>query len=67
MDEDTAKHIFDPFFTTNRHNGGSGLGMHVVFNLVTQQLGGKIDLDTEPGRGTEFRITIPTAAQDQTI
>lgn len=67
MDEDTAKHIFDPFFTTNRHNGGSGLGMHVVFNLVTQQLGGKIDLDTEPGRGTAFRITMPAAAQDQTI
>lgn len=66
MDEDTAKRIFDPFFTTNRHNGGSGLGMHVVFNLVTQQLGGRIDLDTEPGRGTAFSITIPAAAQDRT-
>lgn len=68
MDEDTAKHIFEPFFTTNRQNGGSGLGMHVVFNLVTQQLGGKIDLETEPGRSTEFRITLPAAPDhDQTI
>lgn len=61
MDEDTAKRIFDPFFTTNRHNGGSGLGMHVVFNLVTQQLGGTIELDTGRGRGTAFKITLPIA------
>lgn len=51
--------IYDPFFTTNRENGGSGLGMHVVFNLITQKLKGTISCESEPGRGTAFIIRIP--------
>ncbi|WP_373079530.1 PAS domain S-box protein [Zhongshania sp.] len=51
--------LFDPFFTTNRHRGGTGLGLHISFNLVTQSLGGFISAQSELGVGTSFLITIP--------
>ena len=54
-----AERMFDPFFTTNRAQGGSGLGLHIVFNLVTQTLGGTIQATTAPGRGTCFILTLP--------
>ena len=50
--------IFDPFFTTRRGAGGSGLGLHIVYNLVTQQLGGAVSVTSQPGKGTEFTIDI---------
>lgn len=59
MDEDIQSKIFDPFFTTKRGSGGSGLGMHILYNQVTQTLGGSIYLHSAPGRGTAFEITIP--------
>lgn len=52
--------IFDPFFTTKRANGGSGLGLNIVFNLVTQTLGGSIKVFSELGHGTRFEIRIPS-------
>jgi len=51
--------IFDPFFTTKRSQGGSGLGMHVVHNLVTSTLGGTILCNSKPQNGIEFKIEIP--------
>ena len=51
MDEAARARIFDPFFTTRRGQGGSGLGMHIVYNLVTQVLGGSIVVDSAPGKG----------------
>ena len=51
--------IFDPFTTTKRGSGGSGLGMHLVYNLVTQALDGHIVLDNEPEHGVSFDITFP--------
>ena len=51
--------IFQPFFTTNREHGGSGLGMHIVYNLVTQKLKGTIKVTSEVNLGTIFTITIP--------
>lgn len=51
--------IFDPFFTTKRGEGGSGLGLNIVFNLVTHTLGGEISVDSEPGMGTTFKIHVP--------
>lgn len=51
--------IFDPFFTTRRGSGGSGLGMHIVFNLVNQVLGGSIKVNSAPGKGTEFLVRFP--------
>jgi signal transduction histidine kinase len=51
--------IFDPFFTTKQAQGGTGLGMHIVYNLVTQKLGGEIHCASEAERGTTFTITLP--------
>jgi signal transduction histidine kinase len=54
--------IFDPFFTTRMSEGSSGLGLNIVHNIVTTILGGKIHVDSMPGVGTTFRITIPLDA-----
>ena len=59
MPPDVAQHAFDPFFTTAAGNGGSGLGLFVVHNLVVDGLGGDIALDTAPGRGTTFTLRFP--------
>lgn len=59
MDTETASHIFEPFFTTKRGQGGSGLGLHIVFNLVTSVLGGSISVQTAPGQGSRFLIRVP--------
>ena len=53
------KRIFDPFVTTKRGQGGSGLGMHLVYNLVTQALNGSISITSEEGNGVEFVIIFP--------
>ncbi len=59
MDEEALKKIFEPFFTTRRSHGGTGLGMHVVYNLVTQTLNGQIICHSEPGGGTTFFLQVP--------
>ena len=59
MDKETVAKIFDPFFTTSRAKGGSGLGMHIVYNLVTHTLGGRIEVSSQPGEGAAFLITLP--------
>lgn len=51
--------IFEPFTTTKRGRGGSGLGLHLVFNLVTRALNGHIDFESNQGLGTTFDITFP--------
>ena len=53
------KRIFDPFVTTKRGQGGSGLGMHLVYNLITQALNGSISISSEEERGVEFTIIFP--------
>ena len=55
--------IFEPFTTTKRGEGGSGLGLHLVYNLVTQALGGSIRLDSEPEQGATFEINFPISEQ----
>ncbi|MCC6596471.1 MAG: histidine kinase, partial [Rhodanobacteraceae bacterium] len=56
MDEAVRARIFEPFFTTRRGQGGSGLGMHIVYSLVTQVLHGQIECDSAPGAGTRFTL-----------
>lgn len=58
---DIRDKIFEPFFTTARRTGGSGLGLSIVYNLVTQKLGGEIELAEEQTQGAVFVIKIPTA------
>lgn len=48
--------IFDPFFTTKRGQGGTGLGLHILYNIITQQLGGTVEVQSEAGKGTRFLI-----------
>jgi len=59
MSQKVVKHIFDPFFTTKMGQGGSGLGMHIVYNLVTQKMNGTIKCQSSLGHGTKFIINIP--------
>ncbi len=59
LDEGTLKRHFDAFFTTRRGKGGSGLGTHIMYNLVTQTLGGDIEAFSKPGEGLKYIITIP--------
>ncbi|MFY8348989.1 ATP-binding protein [Pseudoalteromonas sp. SSM20] len=61
---DIRSRIFDPFVTTRRGEGGSGLGMHLVYNLVTQALDGSIKLNTEAQKGAHFIIEIPIIEGD---
>ncbi len=58
-EEEGLDQIFDPFFTTSRGKGGTGLGMNIVYNLVTQSLNGTIDASSTLGQGSLFTITIP--------
>jgi signal transduction histidine kinase len=62
MPEDVQRQAFDPFFTTRRGEGGTGLGLHIVYNLITRKLGGRIVLSSRPGEGTTFRISLPRVA-----
>lgn len=62
--EHLRKRIFDPFVTTKRGQGGSGLGMHLVYNLVTQALNGSISIVSEVDQGVQFRILFPVKKVD---
>ncbi len=59
VDHTIKSKIFDPFITTKRGSGGSGLGLHLVYNLVTQALGGHIHFESEPEQGVTFDINFP--------
>jgi signal transduction histidine kinase/ligand-binding sensor domain-containing protein len=59
MSEEVRRRAFEPFFTTRRGQGGSGLGLHIAYNLVTQVLKGNIQCESAPGQGTRFVIRIP--------
>jgi PAS domain S-box-containing protein len=59
MSAEVRRQAFDPFFTTRHHLGSTGLGLHILHNIVTNRLGGRLDLDSSPGAGTKFRIILP--------
>ncbi len=62
MSLDVRRRAFDPFFTTRRDQGGTGLGLHIVYNIVTNRLGGRLDLDSAPSGGTRIQILLPRVA-----
>ena len=60
--EENRNRVFDPFFTTKLGQGGSGLGLNIVYNIVTSVLGGTIELESTVGGGTTFIVLLPLAA-----
>ena len=59
MKPEVCKKVFDPFFTTKRGRGGTGLGLHIIYNSVVQRLGGKLRCSSEENAGTEFVVNCP--------
>lgn len=62
MSSEIRHQAFNPFFTTRRDRGCHGLGLHIVHNVVTHRLGGRIDLSSGPGEGTTVRLVLPRRA-----
>jgi PAS domain S-box-containing protein len=56
------RQAFDPFFTTRRDQGSTGLGLHIAHSIVTNCLGGRLNLDSRPGEGTKVQIILPRVA-----
>ena len=65
MSSEVKKKLFEPFFTTRRGSGGSGLGMHIVYNLVVFKMNGSIECNSELGAGTKFVIRISSSVSDK--
>jgi PAS domain S-box-containing protein len=65
MDDHTLTKAFDPFFTTRRGQGGSGLGMNIIFNTITSQLKGIVTLDSSPGNGVYVEMVIPLSDEKE--
>ncbi len=59
MDRGELEKLFDPFYTTNRGAGNSGLGMHIIYNLIVDKLEGSIDVSSQINQGVSYRVTLP--------
>jgi signal transduction histidine kinase len=57
--KENLKKIYEPFFTTNREGGGTGLGLNIIYSLVSKKLNGTIACESQEGKGVVFTITLP--------
>ena len=67
MDRESLDKLFDPFFTTKRGSGGSGLGAHILFNLVTGALGGTVHVESAPGQGLRYELRFPRSMRAEKL
>lgn len=67
MDQESLDKLFDPFFTTKRGSGGSGLGAHILFNLVTGALGGTVHVESSPGQGLRYALRFPRSMRTEKV
>ncbi len=66
MTEDVRKHLFEPFFTTKPVGTGTGLGLSVSWDIVVNKHGGRIDVESTPGKGSRFSVWLPLEAAPRT-
>lgn len=59
ISEENLQKVFEPFFTTRRNQGGIGLGMHIMYNIITQRLMGSISIESTLGEGTCLKLSLP--------
>jgi signal transduction histidine kinase len=59
MSPQIRRHAFDPFFSTRRHEGATGLGLHIVHSMVVDRLEGQLELTSGSGVGTTVRLVLP--------
>lgn len=67
MDKESLDKLFDPFFTTKRGSGGSGLGAHILFNLVTGALGGTVHVESATGQGLRYELRFPRSMRAEKL
>jgi PAS domain S-box-containing protein len=65
MSPQIRRHAFDPFFSTRRHEGATGLGLHIVHSMVVDRLEGQLALTSEPGVGTTVRLILPRKVRSE--
>ncbi len=65
MEKEVMRQVFDPFFTTRRGRGGTGLGLNIVYSIVTQVFKGRIECESEPGQGCSFYLAFPLQSQEE--
>lgn len=67
LDETAMTQLFEPFYTTKRGDGGSGLGTHLVYNLVTSALYGRLEAKSQPNKGLAYLIKFPTTPPKESL